>query len=156
LLSENRIFLFTATPFADQPNVLSRRRGVWAVDGLGWLPAGYRSPSVEIVREDGGLRFAGLAQIAAPDFFEAADFARTHGRTFLLVSPARDLTEERVRSIVAKVFPREQSDLDWANVVAQIEDGEGICIRASGSFDDPEVSLDAFLSEALLRKLGVP
>ena len=156
-LPEDRVLLFAATPLSAQHNVISRRRGIWGTDGLNWLPASVsRSPSVEIRGEEGVTRFAGLAEIAQANFFEAADFARMRDDSFLLVSPRQELTENRVRSMVAKVFPRGESAVDWTGVVAQVEEGEDICIRASGAFDDREASIDAFLSDNLLRRLGAP
>jgi hypothetical protein len=150
-----RVLLFAATPFSDRHNALSRRRGIWGIDALEWLPASTsRSPSVEISREDGGSRFVGLAEIPVEHVFEAADFARTHGGSLLLLSSRGDLTEERVRSTAASVFPKGESAVDWASAVSLVEEGEDICIRASGGFDDREASLDAFLREDLRRKLG--
>lgn len=154
-LPGDRLLLFAATPLSDQHNSVSRRRGIWGIGGLQWLPAtASRSSSVEIAGE-GGSRFAGLSEVGAA-FVEAADYVRTHGDSFLLVSPRADLTEERVRSMAATVFLKGVSAIDWAGVVGLVEDGEDIAIRASGGFDDREASLDAFLSNALLQRIGAP
>jgi hypothetical protein len=153
-LPHHRIVLFASTAFSAQHNALSRRRAIWGSEGLSWLPrAAARSDSVHINREDGEMRFAGLAEIDEASFFEAAEFMRTHAGSFLTVSARGDLTEERVRSIVAKVFPKADAAVNWSAAVAEVENGEDICIRASGGFDDPEASIDAFLSDGLLRKL---
>jgi hypothetical protein len=154
VLSRHRLLVFAATTCSDQHNALSRRRGVWGSEDLSWLPQGApRSLSVELSGEL-GTRFAGLAEIKLTDLFEAADFARTNSGGFLFVSSAGDLTEERVRTISAKVFPKGDLALDWAGVIDGVEDGEEIRVRASGGFDDREASLDAFLSTELLSKLG--
>jgi hypothetical protein len=156
-LPQDRVLLFAITPFSDQHNALSRRRGVWGSEGLRWLPEGVpRSPSVAVTREEGGIRFAGLADVGQAGFFEAADFVRTHAGSFLSVLPHRELTEERVRSTVKRAFPTGESAVDWAGVIEQVEEGEDICIRACGGFDDREASIDAFLSADLLLKLGTP
>lgn len=155
-LPDDRLLLFAATPFWDQYNALSRRRGIWGSEGLSWLRgAAQRSPSVEI-SDGSGARFAGLVHIEQPAIFAAADFARTHGGSFLFVSPHDELTDERVRSMVKKVFPKGKSAVDWSAVVDQISKGEDIAIRVSGGFDDPEVSIDAFMRADLLRRLESP
>ncbi len=148
------VVMFTATQPSDQHNTVSRRRGLWGIDELRWLPASAdRSPSVEVVGDDGRTRFAGLVAIAHQDVFEAVDFVRTHSGSFLLVASPGGLSEERVRAMAAQVFPKGESRIDWEAAVAQVERGEDICIRASGNFDDREASIDAFLHEALRRKL---
>jgi hypothetical protein len=149
-------FSFTATAFWDQHNALSRRRGIWGSDQLGWLPTdAVRSPSVEIIGA-AGARFAGLAEVGKSDLFEAADFVRTHGGSFLFVSPRIDVSEERVRAMANKVFPKGESVVEWRNVVDLVEEGEDICVRVGGGFDDPVASIDVFLSADLLRSLGRP
>jgi hypothetical protein len=154
-LPNDRVLLISATPMSDQQNVVTRRRGVWGTDGLRWLPtSAAKSPSVEVSGGEGGTRFAGLAEIPMEDLFEAADFVRTDGESFLLVSSRRELTEERVRSTVASVFPEGESTLDWAKVVALVEEEADMCIRTCGGFDDREAALDAFLRDDLLRKLA--
>jgi hypothetical protein len=150
-----RVLLFVARPFRLHHNVLARRRGVWGVDALRWLPTNVRrSPSVEIHERNAGSRFAGLADVGEANFLRAAECARTERASFLLMSARTDLTEERVRSIVTYASPGARSDVDWEGVVAQVEDGAEICIRVSGGFDDKTVSIDAFLHEDLLRKLA--
>jgi hypothetical protein len=76
-----------------------------------------RSPSVEIIGA-AGARFAGLAEVGKSDLFEAADFVRTHGGSFLFVSPRIDVSEERVRAMANKVFPKGESVVEWRNVVS--------------------------------------
>ena len=153
-LPDDRLLLFAATPLSEQHNVISQRRGVWGRDGLQWLVAtARRSASSEIAAQRGVLRFVGLAEVEGA-LLEAADFTRAHGDSFLLLSPDRDLSQERVRALATKVFPQGASELDWGEVVALVEEGEHIAIRASGGFDDREASLDAFLSNELLRRLG--
>jgi hypothetical protein len=155
-LPNDLILLFVATPPCDQHNALSRRRGIWGSKGLGWLSgAAQRSPSVE-VSDDVGTRFAGLAHIERPAFFEAADFARTHGGSFLFVSPHSKVTDERVRSMVTKVFPKGTSEVDWSSVIDQVGKEADIAIRVSGGFDDPEISIDAFMLSDLLPRPGEP
>ena len=155
-LPGHHTIILVATPAWDQHNALSRHRGIWRSEGLRWLSGdAQRSPSVEI-REEGGTRFAGLAEINDANLFDAADYARTHGASFLLVSRRTDLTEERVRSMVTKVLPNGQGVLEWSNVVGLVDQGADICVRVSGGFDDRDVSIDAFLSAALLRKVEEP
>jgi hypothetical protein len=154
VLSQHRILVFAATTCSDQHNALSRRRGIWGGEDLSWLPQGAsRSLSVELSGKQ-GTRFAGIAEIRLTDLFEAADFARTNSGAFLFVSSAGDLTEVRVRTIAAKVFPKGDLALNWAGVIDGLEGGEEIRVRASGGFDDREASLDAFLSAELLSKLS--
>ena len=154
VLSRHRLMVFVATNCSNQRNTLSRRRGIWGSEGLDWLPQGApRSPSVELSGEL-GTRFAGVAELELSDLFEAADFVRTNSGGFLFVSSMGDLTEERVRAVAAKVFPKGDLALDWAGVMDGLEDSDEIRVRASGSFDDREASLDAFLSADLLSKLG--
>jgi hypothetical protein len=105
------------------------------------------------MRGDDGLRFAGLAQISDAAFADAADFVRTHGASMLFVSPRLDLSEDRVRTMFAQAFPRGVPAVDWA-VVNQVEHCEDIVLRVSGGFDDPEVSIDAFVSADLLSRDG--
>jgi hypothetical protein len=155
-LPQARVILFTATPPSAQHNAVSRRRGIWRADELRWLPdSAYRSPSVEIAAEDGWTRFAGLVEIPREGVLDAVDFVRMHSGSFLLVSSLGELTEERVRATVAQVFPTGESDIDWESAVAQAEGGEDICVRATGTFDDREASIDAFLHAALYQKLEV-
>lgn len=157
LLPHARLLLFTGTPFSAQHNALSRRRGLWAMSHLHWLsPGAARSPSVEVVGEHQMVRFAGLAEIVEHQEFDALEFARTNAGSFLTVTTSSDLTEERVRSLVAEVFLDGASEVNWMSAVAQVEGGEGYCvIRVSGGFDDREASIDAFLHESLLRNLEV-
>lgn len=151
--SGGTLTLFAATPFWDHHNVLSRRRGIWGRDELSWLTAdARRSADVEITR-DSGSRFAGLVEIEASSLFEAADFVRTHESSFLFMSKRDDLSDERVRALFAEVFPSSESTVDWGCVVDQIGKDAAACIRVSGSFDDPDVSLDVFMSADLLAKL---
>jgi hypothetical protein len=158
VLPQHRILLFVATPFSHQYNALSERRGVWGDGGLKWISAveGSRSTSVQITGRQGAVCFAGLSEVTNEEFFEAVDFARTHDRSYLFLSPRRDMSEERVRAIAAKAFPAGDTGMAWAGIVSQVEDGEEICIRASGGFDDREVAIDAFLSDDLRRKVGPP
>jgi hypothetical protein len=102
------------------------------------------------------MRFAGLVEIGLAELVEAADFVRTHDGSVLIVSRHAELTEERVRAIASRFFPRGEFATDWASVVEQVEEGEDVCIRASGGFDDREVWIDAFLSANLLPTLGRP
>jgi len=155
-MPDAKLFLFIATPFWEQHNAISRRRGIWGSAGLNWLPEHLpRSASIELSGE-GGARFAGLTEVPATDIFEAADFVRTHTSNFLFVSHHRELTEERVRAIAKKVFPNGESTVNWGSAVEQVEEGEDICVRVSGGFDDREASIDAFLAIDLLQKLGQP
>lgn len=144
------LLLFVATPPTHQSNVLVRRKGVWTSGGLQWLSEeARRSPSVEVSGAN-GLRFAGLAELRMADLFEALDLVRTQQSSFVLVSPDRDLTEARVRLMVAKLFPDGQAVVDWANAIDQICQREEICIRSIGGFDDQEVSIHAFFLSDLL------
>jgi hypothetical protein len=153
-LSQYRLLLFSATPFA-QHNALSRRRGIWGTEGLTWLgDAAKRSPCVEIASK-AGERFAGLVEVGDANIFEATDFVRMHGGSALLVSRHGELTEERVRAMVAKLFPKGEAAVNWAGFVDQVGEAGDICVRASGGFDDREVSIDAFLSADLLQSLGL-
>lgn len=155
-LSPDQILLFAATAFWDQHNALSRRRGIWGTEQLDWLPSdAQRSPSVEIVG-DGGSRFAGVVETREPDLLHAADYVRTHGCSFLFVSPRCDLTDERVRALAMKVLPDGEAVVAWGNVVDLLEDGEDLCIRVGGGFDDREISIDIFLAAELLHRLGRP
>lgn len=153
VVPDAHIFLFVATPFWEQHNALSRRRGIWGNEDLRWLSDGVlRSPSVEI-SANGGTRFAGLAQIDDTRIFEATDFVRTHGASFLFISRDTDLTDQRIRSIFNKIFPKNEFAVDWAGVVDQIGEGADLCIRVNGGFDDREVSVDAFMSTDLLGRI---
>jgi hypothetical protein len=155
-LSRHRLLLFAATPLSNHHNVVSRRRGVWGAGDFRWLPASSsRSPSVELVGSAGCVRFAGLTEVDRTKIFEAADFARTYGDSFILLSSTSLVTEECVRAIGTKVFPSGQSALDWASAVALVEEGQEVCIRASGNFDDRDASIDAFLSYELFQKIVV-
>ena len=154
-LRSHRRILFAATACSVQYNALDRRSGIWGSEGMGWLPTGApRSPSVEIGGKQ-GTRFAGLAEITASDLFDAADYARTHSGSCLLVSPELNLAEARVRSFVANSFPKGELALDWTAVIEPVQDSDEIRIRAAGGFDDREASLDVFLSTDLLHKLVV-
>jgi hypothetical protein len=108
-LPQHRIILFCATPFWDHHNVVSKRRGVWGSEGLDRFPAeARRSPSVEI-NGDGGARFAGLLEIGTNMFFDAAEFARIHDSSLLLVLPSPELNEQLVHLIFTQAFPRGDS-----------------------------------------------
>jgi hypothetical protein len=156
VLSHDRVFLFAATAPWDQHNAVSRRRGIWGTEHLGWLPTDApRSPSVEIISE-GGARFAGIVEIRNEDLFEAADFVRTNGGSFLFVSPRAGVEEERVRAMANKVFPKGEAVVEWGNAIELLGEGEDICIRVGGGFDDRQVSIDVFLSAELLRRVGEP
>jgi hypothetical protein len=152
-LPQHCVLLFAATPFWDQHNVISRRRGLWGTKDLSWLPAGAARSSAVEMRGADGLRFAGLAQISDAAFADAADFVRTHGASLLFVSPRIELDEDRVRTMFTHVFPRSGSAVDWA-VVNQAEQCEDIVLRVSGGFDDPEISIDAFVSADVLSRAG--
>jgi hypothetical protein len=150
-----RLFLFVATPPSDNHNALTRRRGVWGIDDLRWLPAtAQRSPNVEVAVHQGGTRFVGFTAIPEESFFEAGDFARTHGASFLLVSSRDALLESEMKTITERVFSIGQSALDWTNVVSLADERDCICIRPSGGFDDREAVIDAFLRNELRRQLG--
>jgi len=153
VLRDHRILLFVATTPANAPNGVARHRGAWrhAPDWLAEI--GSRSPSVEVV-DDERVRFAALAEIGQQDLLAAAELVRTSSTSFLLVSSNRDLTEPRVRSLVATVFPAGEPHLDWGCVTNLVENSSDICIRVSGSFDDREASIDAFLAADLLRTLS--
>jgi hypothetical protein len=154
-LSNGTLVMFSATHFWEQHGALSRRRGIWGGGELQWLTTDIRrSTSVEITRETDS-RFAGLVEIETKSLFDAADFARTHESTFLYVSERRNLSDERVREIFAKVFPDGKSGVDWGCVVDQIRKEAAACIRVSGNFDDPEASIDVFLSAELFARLGL-
>jgi hypothetical protein len=100
---------------------------------------------VEIHR-DGETRFAGLVRIDDASFLEAADFVRTHRASFLFVSLDDVLTEQRVRLLFSRVFPKGDSTVDRSRVVDQVGDGAELCILVSGAFDDREAGIDAFMS----------
>jgi len=149
------LMLFVATPFWDQHNVVSRRRGVWGRDDLRWLPpAASRSNDVEITRESAS-RFAGLAKIEAASFLDACEFLRTHESSFLFISSRADIDDERVRAMVLEVFPTGAPNVDWGSVVAQVGNEAAACVRVSGSFDDPEISIDVFMSADVFVTLRI-
>jgi len=153
VLHDHRLLLFVATPPGDSPNAVARHHGAWryAPDWLAETTS--RSASVEVVDGD-RVRFAALAEIGQQDLLAAAELVRTSSTSFLFVSSNRDLTEPRVRSLVATVFPDGEPHLDWGCVTSLVENSTDICIRVSGNFDDREASIDAFLAADLLRTLG--
>jgi hypothetical protein len=148
----DRVLLFAATLPSYDHNVVSRRRGLWGLSPYQSLPAtAARSESVEIVDEL-GTRFAGLADVGGA-LFEAVDLVRTTSDAFVMVSPMAGLSEQRVRSTAAAVFPDGRSGMDWVRVVDLLATGADVIIRATGGFDDREVSLDAFLDRELLQAI---
>jgi hypothetical protein len=70
------------------------------------------------------------------------------------LSPDPELSEQRVSTLARKIFPPGGAGIEWSKVLELVEEGEDICIRVTGGFDDREASIDSFLSSDLLRRLS--
>ena len=151
ILPQHQTALFIATPFWNH-NALQRRRGVWASDGLEWVPAtAVRSPSIE-VSSDHATRFAGTVQIDDESLLDAAEFVRTNSGAFILISSRNVSAVEFIRETLSTGFRGTASAVDW-NSLLEMRRSDDIFVRVTGAFDDAEASIDAFLSADLLRKL---
>jgi len=155
-LPERRVLAFFATPFWEHHNALSRRRGIWGSRSMAWLPVDTpRSVSVTIAGHR-GARFAGIAEIDEAGLPGCADCIRAQGSGFLLFSSDAGINDARVRALFEEAFPSGGSAVEWSNLLKKTEGRDDVAIRVYGGFDDPEVSIEAFLAANLLTLLELP
>lgn len=152
-LPAHKVFLFAATPFWDNPNVVARRRGIWGLESFRWLPRDATRSSVVEVKNEDGIRFAGIAQIPEVALADAADFVRTNDSAVLFCSSHITMSESDVRSMFALAFPKGQLGADWAVLADGAAAQQDILLRVSGGFDDREAAVDALMSAELLGSL---
>ena len=148
--TDARLMFFAATPFWEESTELKRRRGLWRRSELLWLNerAGVRSPDVEMV-SGASTRFSGIAVLDTEAVADAAEHLRTHASSFLFIASAAEPTEERVRQTFSNVFPEGGTAIDWRRAIDHLGTDMSACMRATGSFDDPDVSIDMFTNSEL-------
>jgi hypothetical protein len=154
LVPSHRLVLFASTPFWTAPNAVQKRRALWGSDeSLAWTRSAVSRTELEVT-EPRGSRFAGVVQVPEQELLKAADYARTHDAAVLLFSPEAELSENRVRSLFTRAFPRGGSGSDWSALVLHCASSDDVVIKVSGAFDDVELAIDVFLSSALCVRLG--
>jgi hypothetical protein len=153
VLPRHRMALFCATSSWEPPNRVSRHRGVWKSKGFAPPVHSRRTLDVEIT-EGASSRFAGILEISLESTAEAAAFARRRADTTIMMASSNSLEADWVRTLAADAFPGLASSIHWSGLLEKIVGTENIYLKPNGQFDDRDVSIDFFLSAALLSRLA--
>lgn len=145
-LPRHALYAFVATPYWAHMNAVLRRRGLWKRAELGWAArSAVRSPDIEFVDAQGS-RFAGIALVSEEELFQAANYLRFHLAGFLILARDVRLEESSVQAMFARAFPHGESRVDWSSLTSGCASSDDVVLKISGAFDDPEVAIDAFMS----------
>lgn len=111
------------------------------------------SPEVAF-RSELGIRYAAVCRLTPGSFAEGARVLRgLRSSAMLLTERAAGGTEEYVRSLFGAAFPIRKgvpdNRVDWIGLAARFCPLGDVLVRAGGSFDERECSLD-FVGEAAL------
>ena len=151
-LPSHRILLFMATMKWARYNVVQRRKTLLR-NRFGWLEGARRVVEIELHNED-GIRRAGIAELVEEDLLEVGDYTRWDTTSFIFLSEEIDVSIPSAHDVFARAFPNGERMVNWESVIRHCSATHDIYLKLFGAFDDPEVSIDAFMSSDLRKRIS--